>query len=50
MGPYGLLETERFLGVDEHEAFMDQIEILRTKSDIDLFVGQTDMDLLSFLM
>jgi hypothetical protein len=50
MGPHGLFEAERFLGVDEDKAFVDQFELLWIETDIDLFVGQTDVDLLSFLL
>jgi hypothetical protein len=50
MGPHGLFETKRFLGVDEHKAFVNQFELLCSEADIDLFIGQTDVNLLSFFL
>ena len=50
MGPHRLFETERFLGIDEHKTFVNQFKLFGIETNIDLSVGQTDMDLLSFLL
>jgi len=49
MGPHGLFEPELLLSIDEHETFMNEFELLWIETDIDLFIGQTNVDLLSFL-
>ena len=48
MGPHGLFESELLLSIDEHETFMDEFQLLWIETDIDLFIGQTNVDLLCF--
>jgi hypothetical protein len=50
MRPHGLFKSERFLSVDEHKTFVNQFELFGIETNIDLFVGQTDVDLLSFFL